>query len=123
MGGYFKIRVNKNRHDITYPGIRSSIAPVPHSAELSVPRPTPKDVESEGEHFESESEESYVGHTDEEKKQPYFPNQQELEDLIQDLGLTNSNAKLLTQRLMEWNLLNKSCICVWVGMHTTERRY
>jgi hypothetical protein len=106
-----RFKKTKNRHDITYPDIPSSIAPVPHTEELSVPRPPAKDLESEseGEHFESETEESYVGHIDEEKKQPHFPNQQELDDLIRDLSLTKSNAELLTSRMMEWNLLDNSC--------------
>ena len=40
---------------------------------------------------------------------PHFPNQQELDDLLRDLGLTKSNAELLTSRLKEWNLLDPSC--------------
>ncbi|KAL7868607.1 hypothetical protein SRHO_G00100550 [Serrasalmus rhombeus] len=44
---------------------------------------------------------------DEERK-PYYPNQKDLNDLIRDLGLTKSNAELLTSRLKQWNLLDKS---------------
>ena len=36
-------------------------------------------------------------------------NQQELHDLVCDLGLTKSNAELLASRLKEWNLLDPSC--------------
>lgn len=40
---------------------------------------------------------------------PHFPNQNELNDLIRDLGLPKSGAELLTSRLMEWNLLGEDC--------------
>ena len=77
-----------------------SNTPVSHSEQLPVLRPTAKDLVSEGEHFKYES--------DEEKKRPRFQNQQELDDLIRGLGLTMSNAELLTSRLTEWILLDNS---------------
>ena len=36
----------------------------------------------------------------------HFPNQQEMDDLIRDMGLTKENAQLLTSRLKERNLLD-----------------
>ena len=36
--------------------------------------------------------------------EPHFPSQQEVGELVRDLGLTKLNAKLLTSRLKEWNL-------------------
>ena len=41
--------------------------------------------------------------------EPHFPSQQKVDDLVRDLGLTKSNAELLTSRLKEWNLLDTSC--------------
>ena len=38
-----------------------------------------------------------------EEKSPYFPNQKDINDLIRDLGLTKSNAELLTFWLKQWN--------------------
>ena len=32
-------------------------------------------------------------------EEPHFPNQQEIDDLIRDMGLTEENAQLLTSRL------------------------
>ena len=66
----------------------------------NVTRPHTKDLESksEGDHFESE--ESYVGHADEEKKQQYFPSQQEMDDFLRDLEMTKSIAEVLTSILM-----------------------
>ena len=43
--------------------------------------------------------------------EPHFPSQQEVDNLVRDLGLTKSNAELLTSRLKEWNLLDTSCRC------------
>ena len=42
---------------------------------------------------------------------PHFPSQQEVDDLVRDLGITKSNAELLTLRLKKWNLLDTSCRC------------
>ncbi|XP_036327947.1 uncharacterized protein LOC118740498 [Rhagoletis pomonella] len=41
-------------------------------------------------------------------KNSYYPNQKDMNDLIRDLGLTKSDAELLTSRLMQWNLLDPS---------------
>ncbi len=35
------------------------------------------------------------------ERNPYYPNQRDLNDLIRDLGLTNSNGELLISRLKE----------------------
>ena len=39
----------------------------------------------------------------------HFSTKKELDDLIRDLGLTESGAELLTSRLNEWNLLDDDC--------------
>ena len=41
-------------------------------------------------------------------KDPHFPNQDELDDLFRDLGLTKAKAAILSSRLKEWNLLAPS---------------
>ena len=57
-------------------------------------------------------------------KSPHFPNQKEINDLIRDLGLTKSNAELLTSRLQEWNLLDPSCkVTVYRKRHLTFATY
>ncbi|KAL7877007.1 hypothetical protein SRHO_G00036500 [Serrasalmus rhombeus] len=45
---------------------------------------------------------------EDEERKPYYPNQKDLNDLIKELGLTKSNAELLTSRLKQWNLLDES---------------
>ena len=42
-------------------------------------------------------------------EEPHIPNQQEMDDLIRDMGLTKENAQLLTSRLKECNLLDPTC--------------
>ena len=42
-------------------------------------------------------------------KDPHFPNQNELDDLTRDLGLTKAKAEILSFRLKKWNLLAPSC--------------
>ena len=39
---------------------------------------------------------------------PYYPNQEDINDLVRDLSLTKSNAELLISRLKQWNLLDGS---------------
>ena len=42
-------------------------------------------------------------------KEPHFPNEQEMDNLIRDMGLTKENAERLTSRLKEWHLLDSTC--------------
>ncbi|XP_058890837.1 uncharacterized protein LOC131740095 [Acipenser ruthenus] len=108
-----KRRTGKNAPAITYPDLPSSIAPVPHCHELPVPTPLEREQPSLEESSKSESEEDVVDPDDNfrggaEERNPYYPNQKDLNDLIRDLGLTKSNAELLTSRLKQWNLLDES---------------
>jgi hypothetical protein len=96
-----------------YPDIPSSIAPVPHCPEFPIPTPPEREQSSSKDSSESDSEESIVDPDDNfrgraEERNPYYPNQKDLNDLIRDLGLTKSNAELLTSRLKQWNLLDES---------------
>lgn len=105
-----KRRTGKNAAPIIYPNIPSSIAPVPHGPEFPVPTP-PKRDQPPAESGKSHSEEDTDSGDDfrnipEESR--YYPNQNDLNDLIRDLGLTKSNAELLTSRLKQWNLLDTS---------------
>ncbi|KAM3928102.1 uncharacterized protein RB166_006233 [Leptodactylus fuscus] len=107
-----KRRTGKNAPPVTYPDIPSSIAPVPHCPELPVPTPPDRSTPPSKESSRSDTKEDVKDHdfssyTDEELK-PYYPNQKDLNDLIRDLGLSKSNAELLTSRLKQWNLLDES---------------
>ncbi|KAL6465610.1 hypothetical protein MHYP_G00257430 [Metynnis hypsauchen] len=107
-----KRRTGKNATPVMYPDIPSSIAPVPHCPELPVPTPPDRATPPSEESSRSDTQEDVEDHdfsscADEERK-PYYPNQEDLNDLIRDLGLTKSNAELLTSRLKQWNLLDES---------------
>ena len=108
-----KRRTGKNAPQIVYPDIPSSIAPVPHCPELPISTPLKRDQQSSGDSSKSDSVEDIgdpdYGFTDAvEGRRPYFPNQKNINDLIRDVGLTKSNAELLTSRLKQWNLLDES---------------
>ena len=99
-----KRRTGKNALQIVYPDIPSSIAPVPHCPELPILTLPKRDQPSSGDSSKSDSEEDIgdpnYGFKDAfEERRPYFPNQKDINDLISDLGLTKSNAELLTSRL------------------------
>ena len=92
---------------IVYPSIPSSIAPVNHGPELPIPQLpathaiSSASLEDDDADFEVDTQCS--------SKDPHFPNQNELEDITRDLGLTKAKAELLYSPLKEWNLLAPSC--------------
>lgn len=111
----------KDRMSITYPNIPSSIAPVPHSDSLPIPKPPIAKSDFELEHSSASDDEEYIPHS---KSEPHFPTQAELDDLVRDLRLTKSNAELLASRLKEWNLLDASCtITKYRKRHQTFASY
>ena len=97
ISGYKK---TTDRVKLTYLNIPSSIAPVPHSHQLPVPIPPcssavlSEDIVSS----ESDSEELYKEGN---PSEPHFPNQDELDDLVRDLGLSKAGSELLASRLKE----------------------
>ena len=95
-----RFRKTKNRHDIAYPSIPSSIAPVPHSSELPLPKlPSNKAPEHlpVSQDMEEDSDGEFNKSHPDRNSEPHFPSQQELDDLVRDMGLTKSNAELLLQ--------------------------
>ena len=102
-----KYKKTKDRKDIVYPSIPSSIAPVNHGQELRIPQPpttraiSSTSLEDDEADFEVDTQCSSID--------PYFPNQNKLDDLTRDLGLTKAKAEKLSSRLKEWNLFAPSC--------------
>ena len=102
-----KYKKTKDRKNIVYPSISSSIAPVNHGPELPIPQPpttnaiSSTSMEDNDAYFEIDTQCS--------GKDPHFPNQNELDDLTRDLGLTKAKAEILSSRLKEWNLLAPLC--------------
>ena len=106
-----KRREGKNATPVVYPDLPSSIAPVPHCPELPVPLPPNKHQPAEDSDSSEEEQSGDPDFNSEEtvgERNPYYPNQRDLNDLIRDLGLTKSNAEPLTSRLKEWDLLDEN---------------
>ena len=74
-------RKSKDKKSIVYPSIPSSIAPVPHCED--VPIPEPPMLESPSSAIVSSEDTDADFDTDAStSKEPHFPNQQEMDDLI-----------------------------------------
>jgi hypothetical protein len=113
-----KRRNGKNAPTIMYPDIPSSIAPLLHCTELPVPTPRMREQRSSEDSSKSESMEDAVDTNNNfragnDERNPYYPNQKDLNNLIRDLGLIKSNGELLTSRLKQWNLLDESVQIVY----------
>ena len=102
-----KYKKTKDRKKIVYPSIPSSIAPVNHCAELPIPQPPTTHAISSTSSEDDDAD--FEVDTTSSSKDPHFPNQDELDDLSRDLGLTKAKAEILSSRLKEWNLLDPSC--------------
>ena len=102
-----KYKKTKDSKKIVYPSIPSSIAPVNHDAKLPIPQPPTThamlSISSEDDDADFEVD------TNCSSRDPHFPNQDELDNLSRDLGLTKAKAEILSSRLKEWNLLAPSC--------------
>ena len=116
----YRRRKGKNVPTIDYPDIPSSVAPVLHNVtDLPVPQPP-----SGEEACPMDSEEAVSSDNAEEKqctssttrrrhrmcreRYPYYPNQDDINDLVRDMTLTKSNAELLISRLSQWDLIDDS---------------
>ena len=102
-----KYKKTKERKMIVYPSAPSSIAPVKNGAELPIFQP-PTTYAISSTSSEDDDADLKVD-TNCSSKDPHFPNQDELDDLSRDLGLTKAKAEILSSRLKEWNLLAPSC--------------
>ena len=108
MVDIFKYKKTKDRKKIVRPSIPSSIASVNHGAELPIPQPPTTHAISSTSSEDDDAD--FEVDTNCSSKDPHFPNQDELDDLSRDLGLTKAKTEMLSSRLKEWNLLASSCI-------------
>lgn len=77
-------KTGKDRRNVVYPNIPSSIAPVPHTEDLPIPRPPSLKGTLEVE--TSEEDDDVTSNEACSIKSPYFHNQQELMTYVRDLG-------------------------------------
>ena len=108
-----KRRKGKNAPSIKYPGILSSIAPVPHTIDLPLLQPPLRDesfmTDTSSTDFETEQSTAVCFQLRAAGERcPYYPNQEDINDLVKKLSLTKSNAELLISRLKQWDLLDGS---------------
>ena len=101
-------RKSKDKRSIVYPSIPSSIAPMLHCEDLPIPEPPMLELPSCASTSSEEDTDADFCEASA-SEEPHFPNQQEMDDLIRDMGLTKENAQLLTSRLKECNLLDFTC--------------
>ena len=89
----------KDSKTIVYPSIPASIVPVNHGPELPIPQPPTthaiSSTSSEDDNADFEVDIQYSS------KDLNFPNQNELDDLTGNLGLTKAKAEILSSRLKE----------------------
>jgi hypothetical protein len=102
----------KSKHIVQYPNLPSSMRPVPHSAELPVPKPltimTLSDSESSDEDVgqannNMDCDPTFAGASS--SNEPHLLNQGDVNDIVHDLNLSKKQAELLGSRLKGWNLL------------------
>ena len=84
----------------------SSIAPVPHTKDMPVPQPPLRDesFKTDASSTDSETEQSSAACFQSraaDERCLYYPNQEDINDLVRDLSLTKSNAELLISRLKQ----------------------
>ncbi len=101
-----KRRSGKNTPAVFYPDIPSSIA-VPHSADLPKRSQLSKES-SKSENAVNKEGDCDITNTVVVRRNPYYPNQRDLNDHIRDLGLTKSNGELSISRLKECDSLDDS---------------
>ena len=104
----------KSKHTVQYPDLPPVMRPVPHSAELPVPKPPTNMALSD-----SESSDEDVGQTNNKmdgdptcagassSNEPRLLTQGGLNDIVRYLNLSKKQAELLGFRLKSWNLLRQ----------------
>jgi len=113
----------KSKHTVQCPDLPSAMRPVPHSAELPVPKPptnmTLSDSESSDEDVYQADNNMNCDPTFAEacsSNEPHLLNQGDLNDIIRDLNLSKKQAELLGSRLKCPNLLRQNTkVCFTVG--------
>ncbi|XP_076367630.1 uncharacterized protein LOC143255614 [Tachypleus tridentatus] len=89
-----KCQASKNASAIMCPYLSSSIAPVPHCPELPV-LTLPERKQSSSEEEIDIEDPDYNFRCAAGERNPYYPNQRDLNDLVRDIGQTKSNAKTI----------------------------
>ncbi|GBN41933.1 hypothetical protein AVEN_209996-1 [Araneus ventricosus] len=111
----------KNKKNIFYPNLSSSIRTVPHSSEIPVPLPPSSldDILSDSEEGDTlPQDESSKDFSVDEEPQPF--SQSELNDLVRDLGLSKDGVELLGPRQENKNQLTPGTAFSWYRHRENE---
>ena len=103
----------KSKHTVQFPNLPSAMRPVPHSADLPVPKPPTNMTLSESESSDDvgqannnmDSDPTFAGASS--SNEPYLLTQGNLNDIVRDSNLSKKQAELLGSRLKGWNLLRQ----------------
>ena len=111
----------KSKHTVQYPNLPSAMRPVPHNAELPVPKPPTNMTLSD-----SESSDEDVGQANNNmdcdstfaracsSNEPHLLTQRDLIDIVRYLNLSKKQAELLGSRLKDWKLLRQDTNSVFL---------
>ena len=121
----------KSKLNVQYPHLLSAMRPVPHSAELPVPKsPTNmklSDSDSSDEDVgqaknNMDCDPTFAGATS--SNEPHLLTQGELNYIVRDLNLSRTQADLLDCRLKGWNLLRQDTkVCFYRGRHEKFKNF
>jgi len=121
----------KSKHTVQYSNSLSAMRPVPHSAELPVPKPPTNMTLGD-----SESSDEDVGQANKNvdcdptfagvcsSSEPHLLTQGEPNDIVRDLNLSKKQAEILGSMLKGWNLLRQDTkVCFYRGRHEEFKDY
>lgn len=121
---------SKSKYIVKYPNLPSAMRPVLHSEEFPVPVYADMALNyntdfDQGEIENSSGKKNDPSYEDSScSSEPYFPNQQDLNDLVRDLNLSKEQAEVLASRLKGWNLLQKDVrVCSYRRRHSEFNDY
>ena len=126
----FKGYSAKSKHVIQYPNLPSAMQPVPHDGFAPPKPPTDWDIgEQHVEMLDSGNEAAASTslnnpeYLPRESTSPHFIMQQELNDLVRDLNLSQTQSEFLASRLQGWNLLEKGAKVTSLGDTSVMKPY
>ena len=115
----------KSKHTVQYPNLPSSMRPVPHTAELPVPKPptnmTLSDIELSDEDVgqannNMDCDPTFAGSCS--SNEPHLLTGGDLNDIVRVLNLSKKQAEILGSRLKGLNILCQDTkVCFYRGRH------
>jgi len=122
---------SKSKRTVQCPNLLSAMRPVPHSAELPVPKPptnmTLSDSESSDEDVGQANNHMYFDPTFAgacSSSEPHLLTQGDLNDIVRDMNLSKKQAEPFGSRLKCWILLHQNTkVCFYHGHHEESKDF